>query len=353
MVVFAALGGIGSALLDLTPMEEEEKRAAKAALWASVAAAGAATGIDSTSAAVGGVMAAKEVAGLVVKDEKAMGVIDATAGAATAAVGGNYVELAKVGAGAAVGAAVGGAAGGSDGVVAGIKMGSQLGTGNLQGIACKAVGAGAGAGITAATSEHPSGRALLAGAQMGISAGDGVSNLAASEWTVDQSRALKEDSLGKVMERDVIDTRVGGGVALAGQAAGATVAEVAHDDTRDSAKYPGTSRVERLQKGAELGGGIALSSRGVATAGTKAASGATGSELQDASRLATSSAGLGGAVADAVVEATTAAEVREARSKRQRQLPSQSEVDQVRKNLERAKAWTRMSHELSKFDLQA
>jgi len=270
MVVFAALGGIGAALIDLTPLDEKEKRAAKAAVWASMAAAGAASGIDGASAAVGAVMAAKEIAGIVVEDAKVMQVVDAGAAVATAAVSGNYVEAGKVVGGAAVGAAVGGATGGTEGMANGMQLGTTLAGGDLSQMGGKAIGAAAGAGVAAATSEGD-GKALLAGAQLGASVGGTATDIAGSRFDAGQPElsreALGQSSLGTAIEGSTptaakpmaaSDLRLQGAIQGTGQAAGMAVAGVMHEERDEDRSW-----AESLQVGAAAGGAVGGAVNGI------------------------------------------------------------------------------------------
>ena len=265
MVLFAALGGIGSALIDLTPMDEKEKRAAKAGVWLSMAAAGAATGVDGASAAVGAVMAAKEIAGIVVEDAAVMQVVDAGAAVATAAVSGNYAEGAKVIGGAAVGAAVGGATGGTEGMASGMQLGTTLAGGDAAQMLGKTAGAAAGAGLTAATTNEASGTALLAGAQLGASVGGSATDMVGARLDggiAEMTReGLQQQTFGAAIDGSTLEApkmmttseiRIQGLVQGVGQGAGMTVAGVLHEERDEDRSW-----AESLQVGA--GAGSALS----------------------------------------------------------------------------------------------
>ncbi len=235
MVVFAAVGGISTAIVDMTVEDEKEKRAIKASIWAGVAVAGAATGVDSSSAVVGAVMASKELAGVVVEDKKTMAILDASAGVVTGVASGNLLEVAKVTGMAAAGAGIGAAADGTDGIASGMQMGAQLGSGSGAAVGLKIAGAGAGAGIAATTSDAK-GSEMLAGARMGASvAGVGLSS-----------------TIG--------DKKIESMVRLGGQLGGGGAA-LALDKSKDKRLSAAS-----LEKGVNAGGGLTSSAYGAGSA---------------------------------------------------------------------------------------
>lgn len=258
MVIMAALGGIGTAFIDLTDMSEEEKRIAKASIWASAAAIGGATGIDSGSVAVGAAMAAKEIAGLVIKDDQVMQIVDASASVVSGAAAGNYAEMAKVVGTAAVGAGVGAAAGGVDGIDDGMRLGAQLGAGDGMSVVSKAAGGAIGAGVGAAATKGDASKVdnMLAGAKLGMSVGGAAASAGTTVDSIEEQRQLMPDApTGPVTDQAVNTARFNGAVQLAGLAAGASVGA--------TEEKKGKSAFEMASMRASTGSSIASGANGV------------------------------------------------------------------------------------------
>ncbi len=345
MVIFAAIGGIGTAFLDLAPIDEEEKRALKAGVWASMAVAGAATGIDSTSAVVGGVMAAKELAGIVVEDEGAMQVIDASASVVSGAATGNVVEIAKVGAGAAAGAAIGGSQGGLKGMATGMQMGSQLATGNVGSMAGKAVGAGVGVGLAAAGSQSDDGKMLLSGAQLGMSVGGTIADAASTEAMVAQGKALRPTETPLPAPKPEAaaaaaakSARTEGLLKLGGQAAGAGTAAAI-----DEAQGKETS-LASIHQGVKSGGGLASAGLGIDKTIIELDQDQRGA-VSAAARLTAHAAGLAENVATPIIDRTRRVELAQARKAKKQGVGSELKVKAAEAQLKQARDLQRILQE--------
>lgn len=386
MVVFAALGGIGTAFIDMSAMEEKEKRAAKAAVWASVGAAGAATGIDSSSAAVGGVMAAKELSGLVIEDAKVMQVVDASAGVATGLVSANYVEIAKVTSVAAVGAGIGAATDGVDGMTAGMTLGAQLSSGDTSTIAGKVAGAGLGAAVGAQAGDGEAGEDALAGAKLGASVGGTAAGLGTDTGTIQEQRGLMREPPTKVItDADVVQKQVGAGAKLAGYFGG-SIAEAASTD-RERTVATGTASAKSGAKLSSAAFGLGMNVYGDATSEPKTDSAPApakpespdeslvrASESEDAEgevaanqtdepwngegeiledlkradvglRYATSSAGLAAAIAGPALTQPGEAEVKKLKELGKKGLRSKNTVRQAEADLKQARDLQRILQE--------
>lgn len=384
MVILAALGGISTAIVDMTVEGEKEKRIIKASIWAGVAAAGVATGIDSSSAAVGGVMAAKELAGVVIEDKQTMGILDASAGVVTGAVSGNFVEVAKVTSTAAVGAGIGAAANGTDGIASGMQMGAQLGSGDLSTMGAKFAGAAAGGGVAALASGGKS-TEILAGARLGASAAGTAAGLASTKGMLKDQQDLRpaeaethKSSAGMLSEHEVdpkpiteaavFQARGNAGVKLTGQIAGASVA-IALDKDRERTLSAGS-----LERGLNAGGGLMSSMHGLgkmastteptdktAEAGTKPdAQNAKSATLPDyevvpkpdlpkpfkvGGQIVGNLAGIGSAVAKPTIEHTLSRRVEETRARRKKGGSSKSELQAHELELELAQNITKLTRE--------
>lgn len=188
----AAIGGIGQWVIDQTVEGEEEKRAAKAAMWASIAGAAAATGIDSASAAVGVVMAAKEATAAGLKEGSfGQRLLDASGQVAATAVGGGAIQAAQLAGGAAVGAGVGYAAEGEAGVLTGMTAGANVAKGDLGQLASRTTAAAAGAGVAAATAnEDDRFDAAIFGATVGATADASAQGALCASEAGAQAKAL-------------------------------------------------------------------------------------------------------------------------------------------------------------------
>lgn len=199
-------GAAGSWLIDLTVKDEEAAAAAKAALWASIAAAGAATGVEAGSTVVGTMMAAKEVASIAIDDPSAQQALDLSADVVQTAIGGDVVELVKVGGAAAGGAAIGGAIDGEQGAFAGMQLASSAASGDASAVIAKSTLGGAGGVIAYAETSDATAeerrKAVKFGASLGTSIGGGLASATADTDAVlerrDRSQSLAADLEGAV-----------------------------------------------------------------------------------------------------------------------------------------------------------
>jgi len=289
-------------------------------------------------------MAAKELAGIVVEDKGAMQVIDASASVVSGAATGNVVEIAKVGAGAAAGAAIGASQGGLEGMATGMQMGSQFATGNVGSMAGKAVGAGVGVGLAAAGSQSDDGKTLLSGAQLGMSVGFTMADVASTEAMMEQSKTLRPTETPPAAVKPEAaaaganSARTEGLLKLAGQAAGAGTA-AAIDEAQGK-----EASLASIHQGLKSGGGLASAGLGINKTITELDQDQRGA-VSAAARLTAHTAGLARNVAAPIIDRTAKDHLSDVRALKKKGVVSNLTVKKAEAQLKQARDLQRILQE--------
>ncbi|MCC7383872.1 MAG: hypothetical protein IT384_18665 [Deltaproteobacteria bacterium] len=192
------IGLLFTELLQLFPelliKDEEQKRAAKASIAASMGAVLAP--LDVSAALACEVKATKELVAITLEDPRDRLSLDAGGDTLAGLLGGSWLEMAKVGGGAAVGAGVGAASGEEDGAAFGLRTGASLLQGDCATILGRAGGAAAGGlAATSLADERSRSEAWRLGVSLGSSIGGGATQ-ALGLASAEQASELRASSLG-------------------------------------------------------------------------------------------------------------------------------------------------------------
>jgi hypothetical protein len=222
------IGNVLQVVPDLFISDEEAKRAAKAGLWATIAAVSAP--IDPASSAGASVIAGTNLAAAASSDEDVTSTIDTAGSVLSSTVNASPLELAKVMSFGVAGATAGGSSQEKSGAARGFGLGAQLGAGSLDQMMAKGAGAVAGGSAAVAIGDDDDGfRRFEVGARLGIGVASDVSGLAHPSK----------------------DARAASAAALAGRAGGLALAGAMRDSRKDG------SLIDSIETGSKIGGAAA------------------------------------------------------------------------------------------------